>query len=98
MSYEITYTDTFKADYLKHDARTTDRIDRLVANIAETPYCGIGKPEALRYELTGFWARRINRKDRLIYEVGDDAVVLVSCRGHYQLRGAQHAHSSSRAR
>ncbi|MEQ8241623.1 MAG: Txe/YoeB family addiction module toxin [Cyclobacteriaceae bacterium] len=49
------------------------------------PYLGTGKPEALKYDLEGYWSRRINKKDRLIYKVVDEivTVTIVSAKGHY---------------
>ena len=53
--------------------------------LSETPYSGVGKPEALKSNLSGFWSRQINPKDRLIYTVNDDLVVVdvISAMGHY---------------
>ena len=53
--------------------------------LSETPYTGVGKPEALKENLTGFWSRQINQKDRLIYTVNDDLVIVdvISAMGHY---------------
>jgi len=53
--------------------------------LTETPYTGIGNPEALKFELSGFWSRRINQKDRMIYKVEEDIVTVfvISAMGHY---------------
>ena len=63
-----------------------DRITKLLKDIAEHPYYGIGKPEALRYELTGKWSRRINDEHRIVYEVDEDSneVNVISLYGHYE--------------
>ena len=52
---------------------------------AETPYDGIGSPEPLKYELSGYWSRQINKKDRLIYKVKEETITIyiVSAIGHY---------------
>jgi 23S rRNA (cytosine1962-C5)-methyltransferase len=57
----------------------------LLENILISPYLGIGKPEALKYELSGFWSRKINQKDRMIYKVEEDIVTVfvISAMGHY---------------
>ena len=57
-----------------------------MAELEETPYEGEGQPEALKYELLGFWSRRINLEDRLIYYVEEDIVTvfIVSAIGHYE--------------
>ncbi len=59
------------------------RINQLVKDICRNPFEGIGKPEPLKGNLTGFWSRRVDEKHRLIYAVEDSAVVVISCRGHY---------------
>jgi toxin YoeB len=64
--------------------KMAQRIKDLIENILATPYQGIGKPEPLKYELTGCWSRRINQQHRLVYQVTDDEVVIISCRFHYK--------------
>ena len=61
------------------------RIQKILEELSENPYEGIGNPEPLKYELTGFWSRRINQKDRLVYEIIDHEVVviIISALGHY---------------
>lgn len=73
-------------DYLYwqgQDRRTLKRINQLVKDIRRNPFEGIGKPEPLKGNLTGFWSRRIDEEHRLVYAVEESAVVLISCRGHY---------------
>ena len=60
----------------KNDSDMTKRIKKLLADILEHPYTGIGKPEPLKYELAGKWSRRINSEHRLIYSVHDDMIVI----------------------
>ena len=59
------------------------KIRTLIESIIESPFSGIGQPEALKYSLTGTWSRRINREHRLVYEVKDKVVIVLSMRGHY---------------
>ena len=59
------------------------RIRALLASIQATPYSGIGKPEALRYKLSGCWSRRITREHRLVYRVNDNRIEVLSLRLHY---------------
>lgn len=61
------------------------KIAKILVELSETPFEGIGKPEALKHGLTGFWSREINSKDRMIYRVDDDIVTVfvVSAMGHY---------------
>lgn len=60
-------------------------IEKILLELSETPFEGIGNPEPLKYELAGFWSRRINQKDRMIYYLEDDTVTIfiVSAKGHY---------------
>lgn len=60
------------------------RINQLIKDISRNPFEGIGKPEPLKGNLTGFWSRRIDEEHRLVYVVEDSIVVLISCRGHYE--------------
>ena len=60
------------------------RINLLIRDIARDAFDGIGKPEPLREDLAGFWSRRIDEENRLIYAVEDTAVVIISCKGHYE--------------
>ena len=61
------------------------RIEQIFQELSETPYEGTGKPEPLKYLLSGYWSRRINRKDRIIYKVFEERVLVlvVSATGHY---------------
>lgn len=60
------------------------KITQLIQSIEQTPFEGIGKPEGLKYEHTGKWSRRINKGDRIIYEVENDNIFIYSLRGHYE--------------
>ena len=62
------------------------RIKTLLASIMETPYEGIGKPEALKFQLFGLWSRRINQEDRLVYEIKDNTIIVYTLKGHYNKR------------
>jgi len=59
------------------------KITSLIDDICAHPYEGIGKPEALKYELSGLWSRRITEEDRLIYKVEEDTLYVLSLKGHY---------------
>ena len=60
------------------------KVNSLLEQILDTPFSGVGKPEALKYELSGYWSRRINREHRLIYKVVDYSIVIYSLRGYYK--------------
>lgn len=61
------------------------KLEKIIVELSETPYSGIGNPEALKYDLTGLWSRRISQKDRLIYRVEDTTVTVfvIAALGHY---------------
>ena len=60
-----------------------NKISKLIEDIRQHPFTGIGKPEALRFKLSGCWSRSITDKDRLVYEVKDGNIHVLSLRGHY---------------
>ena len=65
------------------DRKTLKRINMLIKDISRTPFEGIGKPEPLKGSLTGFWSRRIDGENRLVYAVEEKTILLISCRRHY---------------
>ena len=82
----ITFSSHAWEDYttwLKEDRKMLVKINQLIKDIQRTPYDGIGKPEALKYDLAGYWSRRIDREHRLVYKVDNDTVIIISCRYHY---------------
>ena len=78
---EIAWTEY--VEWLATDKATAKRINNLLKEIMRTPFEGTGQPEALKHELAGKWSRRINQKDRLVYEVTADAIRITQCKGHY---------------
>ncbi|MDP9156569.1 MAG: Txe/YoeB family addiction module toxin [Pseudomonadota bacterium] len=67
----------------RQDKKTLKRINQLIKDTQRTPFEGVGKPEPLKANLTGFWSRRIDETNRLVYEVADSQINIVSCRYHY---------------
>lgn len=65
------------------DKKTLKRINKLIADVKRSPFAGIGKPEPLKENLSGFWSRRIGDTNRLVYAVDDTAITVISCRYHY---------------
>lgn len=65
------------------DKAIQTKISKLLLSIEESPFEGIGKPEALKYELAGFWSRRINREHRIIYKVQNEIIEIHSLKDHY---------------
>ena len=86
MSRRLAWTHAAWNDYVYwqgQDKKTLRRINRLTAVVMRSPFEGIGQPEALRENLSGFWSRRIDRTHRLVYSVDDAQVCIVACRYHY---------------
>ena len=65
------------------DKKILKKINSLIKDIKREPFQGIGKPEPLKYELAGCWSRRITDEHRLVYEVDDYTINIVSCKYHY---------------
>ncbi|MDN5842097.1 MAG: Txe/YoeB family addiction module toxin [Alcaligenaceae bacterium] len=82
----LCWTDAAWDDYVywqDQDRKTLKRINKLIENIRRTPFEGIGKPEPLKENLSGFWSRRVDDTNRLVYAVDDTAITVISCRYHY---------------
>ena len=65
------------------DKKTLKRLNLLINAAARDPFVGIGKPEPLRGDLSGYWSRRIDEVNRLVYRATDSEIVIVACRFHY---------------
>jgi toxin YoeB len=87
--YIIEYTETAVKDLQKHkkagNKATLNKITKIISELEVHPFTGTGQPEALKHQLQGFWSRRINLKDRLIYKVNENTVTVevISAMGHY---------------
>ena len=71
-------------EWALRDKKVFERLRRLIAETARTPFTGIGKPEPLKRELSGYWSRRITDEHRLVYKVTDDQLIITSCKYHYE--------------
>ena len=83
---KLAWTDEAWKDYIywqSQDKKTLKRINKLIQETKNLPFEGIGKPEALKENLSGFWLRRIDDTHRLVYAVDDDYLTIISCRYHY---------------
>jgi len=69
--------------WLSEDKKMVNKINDLVKDIQRTPYAGMGKPEALKYDLAGLWSRRIDREHRLVYQANKNEILIYGCRYHY---------------
>ncbi len=83
------FTENAWADYSwweMHDRQGLKRVNQLLADCARNGYRGIGKPEALVGDLSGFWSRRVNDRDRLVYRISGNDIEVIACRFHYSDR------------
>lgn len=83
----LTWTAAACEDYVwwqGQDRKTLKRINLLIADTLRSPFEGIGKPEPLRENLSGFWSRRIDDTHRLVYVIADGNLVIIACRFHYE--------------
>ena len=87
-SYTLRFSQQAKEDIKQHkksgNKSVVNKITLLLEELAIHPFTGTGKPEPLKHSLAGFWSRRINREHRLVYEVSEDLVFVLSAKGHYE--------------
>ncbi len=82
----ISFEDAAWEDYQfwqKEDRMILKKINHRIRDIKRDPFDGIGKPEALKNDLSGFWSRRITDEHRIVYRIEDDELIIAQCRGHY---------------
>lgn len=82
----IIFDDSAWSDYLwwqVQDRKVLKRINPLIKDVERNGNEGIGKPEALRHQFSGWWSRRITDEHRLVYKLTDDSIAIASCRYHY---------------
>jgi toxin YoeB len=83
---QILFTESAWDDYLywqKTDKANLKKINALIKEIQRHPFEGTGKPEPLKFELAGYWSRRITSEHRLIYKTSDNQIIVIQCRYHY---------------
>jgi len=73
-------------DWQTQDRKILKRINDLIRDCERTPFHGIGKPEPLRHDLAGWWSRRIDVRNRLVYRVKDGQLEIAACRTHYEVK------------
>lgn len=84
---KVTWTLAAWDDYTywqMQDKKTLRRINALIKDTLREPFDGIGKPEPLKENLSGFWSRRIDDTNRLVYRIDEKSLVVIACRYHYQ--------------
>ncbi|MBC7443362.1 MAG: Txe/YoeB family addiction module toxin [Ramlibacter sp.] len=82
----VVFTDVGWDDYqhwVTTDRTVVKRINKLIAEVKRAPFTGIGKPEALKHQLSGYWSRRITEEHRLVYAVEESQIVVIAARYHY---------------
>ena len=65
------------------DKKIYQKIITLIKDIDRSPFSGVGKPEALKHQLSGYWSRRITDEHRLVYKITETTIIIASCRYHY---------------
>jgi toxin YoeB len=84
---KLVFAESAWDDYLwfqENDRRLLRRINTLIKETMRTPSEGIGKPERLKANLSGYWSRRINEEHRLVYSFTETELIVIACRFHYQ--------------
>ncbi len=67
----------------EQDKRTIKKINKIIKDIQREPFYGLGKPELLKSKRSGWWSRRIDEVNRIIYREKDGVIIIASCKGHY---------------
>ncbi|MBL0318639.1 MAG: Txe/YoeB family addiction module toxin [Alphaproteobacteria bacterium] len=83
---KVSFTDHCWEEYLywqDYDKKILKKVNKLIKDIKRDPCNGIGKPEPLKFDLSGFWSRRISDEHRLVYRVDNDTLNIIQCRYHY---------------
>ncbi len=86
MSRKIVFESSAFADFndwAKLDKKIYRKIVELIKDIDRDPFKGLGKPEDLKHDLSGYWSRRINLEHRLVYKVTNEEIIILSCKYHY---------------
>ena len=78
---EASFNDYY--EWTVNDKKTARKIMTLIKDIKRTPFSGLGKPEPLKYELSGCWSREITEEHRLVYKVEGETIEILSCKYHY---------------
>ena len=83
---KIIFTPSAWEEYLfwqSTSPKTLKRINSLIKETARNPYTGIGKPEGLKHMLSGYWSRRVDQENRMVYKVEEDSLLIIQLRYHY---------------
>ena len=83
---KLLFSENAWSDYLfwqKKDKKILKRINKLIKDIQRNKYEGLGKPEALKHNLAGYWSRRITNEHRIVYKIENDSILIAQLRYHY---------------
>ena len=83
---KIMFTDRAWEEYCywqTQDKKTLKKINQILNDIIRNSFTGIGKPEPLKNELTGYWSRRIDSSNRIVYKIVKEQIEIIQCKGHY---------------
>ena len=83
---KIIFTQSAWEEYLfwqSTNSKTLKRINSLIKETARNPFSGIGKPEGLKHMLSGYWSRRVDQQNRMVYKVEEDSLLIIQLRYHY---------------
>lgn len=83
---KLVFTELAWEDYIwfqENDRKLLNRINALIKDARRSPFKGLGKPEPLKADLSGYWSRKINSEHRLVYGISEVELVIISCRYHY---------------
>ena len=83
----VTFSKNAWDDYVswqRTDKKILRKINGLIKDIQRTPFEGLGKPEPLKFDLSGYWSRRIDLEHRLVYQYQEDEILIYSCKFHYE--------------
>jgi toxin YoeB len=86
MSRDVTFTSTAWGEYIewqKQDKKIAKKINELIKAIQRSPFDGLGNPEPLKENLSGFWSREITKKHRIIYKVENENIKIIQVENHY---------------
>lgn len=84
----IMFTDKAWEEYCywqTQDKKTLKRVNQLLADIKRNGFTGMGKPEPLKSNLSGYWSRRVDETNRLVYKITDKQIEIIQCKGHYEI-------------
>ena len=83
---DILFLESAWEDYLywqQNDRQIVKKINTILKDTLNNPFQGIGKPEPLKFNMSGCWSRRINTEHRLVYKIENDSLIIIQCRYHY---------------